>query len=96
MTNQPSIYIEEENEIAEIATAWINNSEGATVGYHKVFGGSFSGGDNKIESVQEIPGINGNTSFEISLEGSPSTVLTQHLDITHNGKIIDFYRSIKL
>lgn len=57
-----------------------------------MFGGYFSDGNNQIESAKEIKGLNGNTSFEITLDGSPETVLTQHLDIEHNGKIVDFYR----
>ncbi|TAF15775.1 MAG: hypothetical protein EAZ74_00965 [Alphaproteobacteria bacterium] len=89
------------NQLADnIAEAWCEE-DGRQFGQHKIYGGAFSDGENIVESVQEIKGINGHVGFEIRLDGSPETVLTDHLyegkgmknQQGRQGDVIDFYRS---
>jgi hypothetical protein len=84
-------------DVDNIATAWIPTEDNRTVEPHRIFcDGAFSEGENSIENVKEVPQLNGNTSFDLTLDGSPTTVVTSILHPEMDKKIIEHYRSMTI
>ena len=107
-----SLIIEENpNGEPEFATAWLDKN-GRQFGNHKLYGTSFSSGENAIETVTEIVAkdkngniitnadgsyplrFNGHRSYEVSIEGSPGTVLTEPLHEGMQKDVIQFYADL--